>query len=84
MFVASALDLKYKAFVVHVAVLSVVSSDKVHPSKRTQIAHLKADKAFFKVPSKYIDFAEVFSPKLTTKLPEYTRINNYTIELVDD
>ena len=52
--------------------------------KRAQIAHLKADKASIKVPSKYTDFANVFLPKLTTKLLKYIRIYNYDIELADD
>ncbi len=42
------------------------------------------DKALTKVPSKYTDFVDVFSPKLAVKLPEYTKINNHAIELVDD
>ncbi len=42
------------------------------------------DEAPTKVPSKYADFADVFSPKLAAKLLEYTGINNHTIELVDD
>ena len=56
----------------------------MHPSKTAQIAHLKADEAFTKVPSKYADFADVFSSKLATKLLEHTRINDYVIELMDD
>ncbi len=45
---------------------------------------MKADEAPTKVTSKYADFADVFSPKLTIKLPKHMRINNHTIELVDD
>ncbi len=56
----------------------------MHPLKRAQIAYLKADKAFIKVPSKYADFADVFSPKLAIELPKHTRINDHAIELVDD
>ncbi len=56
----------------------------MYPLKRAQIAHLKADEAPTEVLSKYADFADVFSPKLAAELPEYTRINNYAIELVDD
>ncbi len=56
----------------------------MHPSKRAQIAQLKADEAPTKVPSEYADFADVFSPKLATELPEYTGINDHAIELVDD
>ncbi len=60
-FEAAALDPEHEAFVVHVAALSIDSGDEVHPSRRAQIAHLKADEAPTKVPSKYDDFADVFS-----------------------
>ena len=56
----------------------------MYPLKKAQIAYLKADKAPIKVPNKYTDFADIFSLKLTTKLLEHIRINNHTIELVDD
>ena len=56
----------------------------MHPSKRAQIAHLKADEAPTKVPSKYAGFIDVFLPKLAAKLLEHTEINDYTIKLVDD
>ncbi len=56
----------------------------MYPSRKAQIAHLKADKASSKVPSEYADFVDVFSPKLTAELSEYTEINDYAIESVDD
>ncbi len=56
----------------------------MHPLKRAQIAHLKVDKVFSKVPSEYADFADIFSLKLAVELPEHTKINNHTIKLVDD
>ncbi len=65
-FPVAALNLEYEAFVEHIAALSVDSGDEVHPSRKAQIAHLKVDKAPTKVPSKYADFANVFSPKLAT------------------
>ncbi len=83
-FVATALDPEHEAFVVHVAALSVNSGDEMHLSRRAQIAHLKADEAPSKVPSKYADFADVFSPKLVAELPEHTGIDVHIIELVDD
>ncbi len=83
-FAVTALNPKYEAFVVHVATLSVNSGDEVHPSRRAQIAHLKADEAPIKVPSKYTDFADVFSPKLAIELSEHTEINDHAIELVND
>lgn len=42
------------------------------------------DETFTKIPSKYTDFTDVFSPKLAAKLREHMKINNYTIELVND
>ncbi len=56
----------------------------MHPSRKAQIAHLKADEPPTKVLSKYADFTDVFSPKLAAELPEHTGINNHAIELVDD
>ncbi len=83
-FAAVALDPEHEAFIVHVAALSIDSDNKVHPLRKAQIVHLKADEAPFEVPSKYADFVDVFSPKLAAKLLELTRINNYAIELIDD
>ena len=56
----------------------------MHLSKRTQIAHLKADEALTKVSSKYADFADIFSPKLAAELLEHMGINDHAIELMDD
>ena len=56
----------------------------MHPLKSALIAYLKADRVSIKVPSKYADFANVFSPKLVAELPEYMRINDHAIELMDD
>ncbi len=56
----------------------------MHLSKIAQIAHLKADEAPSKVPSKYANFADVLFLKFAAKLPKHTEINNPTIELVDD
>ena len=82
-FATVALNSKHKAFVIHIAALSVDLGDEMHPSRRAQIAHLKANKAATKVPSKYADFADVFLPKLAMELPEYG-ISNYATELVDN
>ncbi len=45
---------------------------------------MKADEALTKVPNKYADFGDIFSPKLAAKLPEHTGINNHAIKLIDD
>ena len=56
----------------------------MHLLIRAQIAHLKADKAFTEVPNKYVNFVDIFLPKLAIKRPKHIRMNNYIIELVDD
>ena len=56
----------------------------MHPSKRAQIAHLKADKVLIKVLSKYTDFADIFLPKLAVELLKHIKIYNHAIELVND
>ena len=87
-FAAAVLDSEHETYVVHVG---SVSSDAlpssspldVYPSRRPQISNLIAKKASTKIPAKYSDFADVFSPDLASKLPEHTGINNYAIELVE-
>ncbi len=54
----------------------------MHLSKRAQIAHLKTDKAFTKVSSKYADFVDIFLLKLAIELLKYIQINDYAIELI--
>ncbi len=68
----------------YIVTLSVNSSDEVHPLRKAQIVYLKMDEASTKVSSEYIDFEDIFSPKLAAKFSKYTRINNYTMELIDD
>ena len=62
---------------------ALVASLDVHPSRGPQISGLIAEEAPTKVPAEYLDFADVFSPDLASELPEYTGINNHTIELVE-
>ncbi len=83
-FAATTFDLKYKAFIVHIATVNIDSGDEVYPSKRAWIVYLKADEAFTEISSKYANFADVFSPKLTVELPKHTSINNHAIKLRDD
>ena len=89
-FAAVALDLESETFIVHVTSLSsdALSSSSplnfdVHPFCRPQVSSLIGEKAPTKVFAEYLDFADVFSPDLAFKLPEYTGINDHAIELVD-
>ena len=72
-----------KTFVVHVAALSVDLGNEVHPSRKTQIAYLKADEAPTKVLSEYADFADVFLSKWAAEFLEHG-ISNQAIKLGDD
>ena len=84
-FAAAALNPEYETYVVHIASLSFTPlvALNVYPSRRPQISSLIAEEALTKVPTKYSDFADVFSPDLASKLPKHTGINNYAKELVD-
>ena len=75
-FAAAALDPESETFVVYIASLSsdTLSNSSllhVHLSYRLQISGLIAKKAFTKVPVEYLDFADVFSPDLASKLPKH-------------
>ena len=89
-FAAAALDPEHETYVVHVGSVSSNASPSssasqlnVHPSRRPQISGLIAEEAPTKVPAKYSDFADVFSPDLASELLEYTGINDHAIELVE-
>ena len=87
-FIATALDLEHKTYVVYIGTISsdVLSSSSplnVHPFLRLQIFDLIAKKTPIKVFAKYSDFADVFSPDLASELPKHTGINNHTIKLVN-
>ena len=44
---------------------------------------LIAEEAPTKVPAKYSNFVNVFSPDLASELSEHTKINDHAIELTD-
>ena len=81
------LNPEHETFIIHIALLSDTSSNftllDVHPFYRPQIANLIAKKAFIKVSTKYLNFIDIFSLDLGSKLPKHTGINDHAIELVD-
>ena len=92
-FAAAALDPEHETYAVHVGSVSSDASPSssapqlkldVHPSRKPQISGLIAKEAPTKVPAKYSDFADVFSPDLASKLLKHTGINDHAIELVKD
>ena len=53
----------------------------VYLSRKPQRAGLIAEETLTKVPVKYANFANVFSPDLAFKLPKHAGINDYPIDL---
>ena len=87
MFAAAVFDPRHENFVVHIVSLENpynIQEDDVYPFCRAQIAALMANKAPTLISTKYSDFADVFSPELALKLPEYIGIHYHAIELVND
>ena len=83
-FAAITLNPKHETFVVHVASLhSTPLNTDVYLSCKLQISGLVAKEAPIKILNKYVDFADVFSSDLASKLPTHTGINNHAIKLVD-
>lgn len=81
-FAAGILDPEHEVFIVYVATLSINLDNEIHPSNKTPIAHLEADKAPIKVPGEDANFAELSLSKLATELSKHIVINDDVIELV--
>ena len=81
-FAKTVLDENSETFVVHIASLNSTLLD-VYSSRRPQISGLITKKDPTKVSAEYLDFADVFSLDLASKLPKHIGINNHTIKLVD-
>ena len=81
-FAAAALDPEHKTYVVYVASLSStpLAFLNIYPFWEPWISGLIAEKTPTKVPTKYSDFTDIFSPDLATKLPKYTEINTNAID----
>ena len=91
-FAAATLDLEHKTFVVYVTLLYTTFLSftllNVHLSHRPQITGLIAKETLTKVTlttvfTKYLDFADVSSLDLASKLSKHTKINNHAIKLVN-
>ena len=88
-FVAAMLDPEHKTYIVHVGSVNSVTSSSSSPlklniylSRRFQIFGLIAKETPTKVSAEYLDFPNVFSLDLISKLPEHTRIMDHAIKLV--
>lgn len=81
-FVAAALNFDKKAFVIHVASLSLWSGVVIYPAQKVLIATLDIEKMI--VSPEYSDYANGFLEAFTTELPKHIGINDYSINLVDN
>ena len=80
-FSAITLDQEHKVFVIHLT--SISPDSDVYLYCRVQKVSLKANENSTSISPKYIDFTDVFSKDLATYLPQLTKINNHTIDLIE-
>ena len=81
-FAIAALDEEFETFVVYVAALeALLAGIAIHPSQKAQISALIRDKTPTIFLSEYVDYADIFSFKLTMELPENTGMNKQAIKL---
>ena len=71
-----------ETFMVYVAVLAESTIMLIHPFCQAQVSMLTSEE--IGIPAKYSEFPNVFSSDSAAELPEYTRINDYPINLLDD
>lgn len=81
-------DLEHKFFVIYVASLSFVALPSfsllnIHSFYRPQIVNLIAKKISTKVSNEYVNFVNIFSLDLTSKLLKHIEINDHAIELIN-
>ena len=89
-FAAAKLDPEHETYVVHVRLVSfdVLPSSSpleldIHPFRRPQVSGLIVEEASTKVSHEYLDFADVFSSDLMSKLFEHTGIKDHDIGIVN-
>ena len=79
---AVALNANNKTFVVHIASLVEPTPMPIHNFCQAQVAVLTSEKTG--IPAEYSDISNVFSSDSAAELPEHTRINDHSINLLDD
>lgn len=82
-FATIALNENIETFMIYVATLLSGPAIQVHFFCQTQVCLLLVDKSIIKVPSKYLDYADIFLFDLMIELPENMDMNEYNIELID-
>lgn len=80
-FVAITLDLDDKIFIVYIVSLA---NPNIYLFCKSQIALLKTEETSTFILMEDADFTNIISFDLAAKFPEKIKINNYTIDLIDD
>ena len=78
---AAALNADEKIFA-NVVALAKSTTIPIYSSCQTKVTALKSEET--RIPAEYSDFSSVFSSNSTAELPEYTKINDYSINLLDN
>ena len=81
-FEAAALNVNNETVVAYVVALAEPTTMPIHLSYQAQVAVLTSEETG--ILAKYSNFSNVFSTASAVELPEYTRINNHFINLLDD
>ena len=67
---------------VHVAALAEPTAMTIHSSRQAQVAALMSEETG--IYAEYSNFTNVFSLDSAAELPEYTGINDHSINLLDN
>lgn len=79
MFIITAFDRKDKTFIIYIKSLN---NSNIYLFYLTEILFLKANKTSIAILSEYADFPDIFFWDLASKLLEYIKINDHTINLI--
>ena len=81
-FLVAALNANNKTFTVHIVAQVEPTIMQIYFSHQAKVISLTSEE--IRIPTKYFNFSNVFSSDSTVELLEYTRINNYSINLLDN
>ena len=81
-FAAAALNPYDETFVVRVAALAKLTTMLIYFSRQAQDALLTSEKT--RILAEYSNFSNVFSLESVVELPKYTKINDHSIDLLDN
>ena len=81
-FAAAILSVDNKTFVIYIAALTKPIIIPIYPSCQTQVTLLKSEKT--EILAEYSNFSDIFLLDSVEELPEHTRINDYSINLLNN